>query len=500
MIKKKENFQELYNSLRFKMFYGTVGIYLLSYTIKLVLSLTKANYLGVVFSGSCMVLFIINSIYLYRNKTKIVFSTLILVVTILSEIFLSSILIGYKEGGDLLVVRDLVTINIMVLITAFMAGRKQTLILTILIITLFFFLAFSFDVELYRKYLYFLAFFTAVGCFIYSMLANLIEKTVKASMDAKAEIEELGRFRHNIIRLIFHDIKVPVGSIIELNRDLNTSGAQKTVFYARSIIKHLENVLDVEKLEEAELKPEYSTVNIAELIHSSIFMVETIAEQKELKIICKNCVDGSIKCDKNLTVRVLINLLSNAIKYSDNGKSIFIDSLIVDDKIKITVIDEGIGIEEQHLQKIFSKYYMVNPNSSNELRSSGLGLTFCKLAIEAQNGEIEVYSKLGEGSKFGFTLPGYGNGDLTVTLNLIEKNSFILTPSEKKILLPVCHQICNTPVYNLSEIIVKLKEIEIPEQGNISTWYENITAAVFAGNQSKYNALIEKVISQNDAN
>jgi signal transduction histidine kinase len=416
------------------------------------------------------------------------------------NIFVTGIISGYEPSGDVKVVRDLITLNIMVLITAFMVDRKHTIMLTVFLIASYFVMAFVFNIDLYADFLIFMSLFTLAALFIYSMLANLIEKTVKASMDAKEEVETLGRFRHNIIRLIFHDIKVPVGSIIELNRDLNTSGAQKTVFYARSIIKHLENVLDVEKLEEAELKPEYSTVNIAELIQSSIFMVETIADQKELKIICKNCVDGTIKCDRNLTVRVLTNLLSNAIKYSDKGKSIFIDTLVVDDKIKITVIDEGIGIDEQHLQKIFSKYYMVNPNSSNELRSSGLGLTFCKLAIEAQNGEIEVYSRLGEGSKFGFTLPGYSNGDLAISINFSEKNNFSLTSSEKMFLLPLCQQIQAIPVYKLSEIIVKLKEIEIPEKGNISTWNERITAAVYAGNQYKYNALIEKVISQNDAN
>jgi len=495
MTMKKENFYELYNSLRFKMFYGTIGIYLLSYTIKLILSISKANYLGVILAGSCILLFIMNSVFLYRNKTKIVFSTLMLVITILSEIFLSSILMGYKEGGDLLVVRDLVTINIMILITAFMAGRKPTLILTIIIVALYIILAFYFDVELYRKYLYFLAFFTAVGCFIYSMLSNLIEKTVKASMDAKVEVEKLGKFKQNIIRLIFHDIKVPVGSIIEINRELKTSGSQKTVFYAKSIIKHLETVLDVEQLEEAVLKPEYSNLNIEELIQSSIIMVETIANQKEIRIICKNCVDGSVLCDRNLTVRVLTNLLSNAIKYSDKGKTIFIETVVTNDKIKVLVIDEGIGIEAQHLDKIFSKYFMVNQNTSNELRSSGLGLTFCKLAVEAQNGSIEVSSNPGAGSVFGFTLSGYRTGETAVLIDIGEKLNFDLTPDEIKKLLPVCQQIRDIPIYRLSDIIIKLKEIKIPEKGNIAIWHENLSNSVYTGNQSFYKELIEKVIS-----
>ena len=355
MIKQKENFQDVYNSLRFKMFYGTMGIYFVAFTTKIFHGFSHNNELSVLFSSICLFIFLIISVYLYYNPKRIIISTLFLVFTIISEVFISGIFIGHDSGGDFLVVRDLISINIMILVTAFMTGRKYTILLSVLLIIQYILMSFVFSVELYSKYLVFLSYFTVAGCIIYSMLANLIEKTVKASMDAKSEIEELGRFRHNIIRLIFHDIKVPVGSIIELNRDLNTSGAQKTVFYARSIIKHLENVLDVEKLEEADLKPEYSTVNLAELIQSSIFMVETIAEQKELKIIFKNCVDGSIRCDRNLTVRVLTNLLSNAIKYSDKGKSIFIDTLVDEDEITITVIDEGIGIEEQYLQNIYSK-------------------------------------------------------------------------------------------------------------------------------------------------
>ena len=495
MIKEEENFYELYNGLRFKMFYATVGIYLLSYTINLILSVSKANYLGVILSGSCILLFIINSIYLYLNKTKIVFATTLLVITILSQIFLSSILIGYNEAGELMVVRDLATTNIMILITAFMAGRKPTLILTILLVAQYIILAFYFDIELHRKYLYFLTFYTAAGCFIYLMLSNLIEKTLKAGMDANVEIEKLGRFKQNIIRLIFHDIKVPVGSIIQINRELKTSGSQKTVFYAKSIIKHLENVLDVEQLEVAVIKPEYSNLNIQELIQSSIFMVETIANQKEIKIICKNCVDGSIICDRNLTIRVLTNLLSNAVKYSDQGKNISIETVVTNDKIKVLVIDEGIGIEPQHLDKIFSKFYMVNANSNNELRSSGLGLTFCKLAIDAQNGNVEVSSTPGKGSVFGFTLSGYRTGETTGSIKIGEKLYVELTPEEIKKLSPVCKQICDIPVYRLSDIMIKLKETEMPEKGNIAVWYDDLSNSVNTGNQSLYNELIEKVIS-----
>lgn len=106
-----------------------------------------------------------------------------------------------------------------------------------------------------------------------------------------------------------------------------------------------------------------------------------------------------------LVYRVLVNLLTNAIKHSPRGGRVIINSSLIEDHARIVVQDNGRGIPAEYHQKIFEKFSQVQARQDGQKHSSGLGLTFCKLAVEAHGGRIGVDSEEGQGSSFWFTLP-----------------------------------------------------------------------------------------------
>ncbi|HTP12975.1 MAG TPA: HAMP domain-containing sensor histidine kinase, partial [Bacteroidota bacterium] len=108
-----------------------------------------------------------------------------------------------------------------------------------------------------------------------------------------------------------------------------------------------------------------------------------------------------VSCDSDLIGRVIQNLFSNALKFTPPDGTITVEIERINDAVKLTVEDTGPGIPEHHLPKIFDKFYQAEVRGV----STGIGLTFCKLAVELHGGSIGVTSGVGKGSKFWFTLP-----------------------------------------------------------------------------------------------
>ena len=114
------------------------------------------------------------------------------------------------------------------------------------------------------------------------------------------------------------------------------------------------------------------------------------------------------KGDENIVKRIIINLLNNAMKYAADGGRVKIRAENTADKVKVSVIDTGLGIPEEFQEKIFDKYGQLENMRGGVRRGKGLGLTFCRLAVEAHGGNISVESDVGKGSSFIFTLPRPG--------------------------------------------------------------------------------------------
>ena len=201
--------------------------------------------------------------------------------------------------------------------------------------------------------------------------------------------------------MIVHDLKNPLNIILNLSE----VGLVKEA--GNKMLNLITNILDVSKFEEAKMVIKHDLFKLNSTINLSVEKILFVAGIAGIEIINKVDAGVTVKADYELIERIFINLLTNAIKFSPKNDKIYINAQDdLDNKfVKITVKDSGSGIPEEFKDRIFEKFTQVIAKDSASMRSTGLGLTFCKLAVEANGGKIGVESELKKGSTFWFTLP-----------------------------------------------------------------------------------------------
>lgn len=171
------------------------------------------------------------------------------------------------------------------------------------------------------------------------------------------------------------------------------------------LINLINNLLDIDRLDEGQMKIFREKVEVQKIIERSYESVDSLAERAGIKLtVCEQ--NDEISVDEGLVIQVLVNLLSNAVKFSAKNTSVLIDYSRDGDIGKFAVIDHGRGIPADKLGLVFERFKQVDElEDARKKKGSGLGLTICKKIVEAHGGTIGVDSVEGEGSTFWFTLP-----------------------------------------------------------------------------------------------
>ena len=230
------------------------------------------------------------------------------------------------------------------------------------------------------------------------------------------ELLALEQMREDLINMIIHDLKGPLGEITA-NLDLlsyvqlesqDRECLDTAIQGGENLLRMILNMLDVRKMEDGKLKLHYEEFDVCELIEGVIGKIKTLIKQKEMEV--KTVIDENVftwVADRSLIERVLVNLLNNAIRYSHQGGKVEIRSRYnhKSKQLQMEVRDNGKGIPREFQQKIFEKFGQVDADFSDRKNSTGLGLTFCRMAVEAHQGKIWVESGEEKGSRFIFLLP-----------------------------------------------------------------------------------------------
>lgn len=230
-------------------------------------------------------------------------------------------------------------------------------------------------------------------------------------------LKKLEHLRDNLTHMVVHDMRSPLTTIagyLTLLEDYEASklSANGLTFIreARQSIGRLVNtvnsMLDISRLEAGELKLNLSECALADLARSVLEGFEPLRGARKWTLDAP-AQPVKLNADAALISRVIQNLLANAIKFTSNDGSIHISISRADNEARITVADDGRGVPPQDQERIFEKFGQVE--NADTRTGTGLGLFFCKLAIELHGGRVGVESQAGKGSSFWITLPSEEN-------------------------------------------------------------------------------------------
>lgn len=237
--------------------------------------------------------------------------------------------------------------------------------------------------------------------------------------DKKSEIEQLKKlesFRKEFLGNVSHELKTPIFNIqgyIHTLLDGAVDDKEVHIHFLRKAAKSVdrltalvEDLEAISQLESGGLLMEMETFDISDLIKDVFDTLEVRAKEKNINFDFKEGCNKPffVEADKYRIRQVLVNLIYNSIKYGREGGYILIGLYDMDENILVEVTDDGIGIEEAHLPRLFERFYRVDKSRSREEGGTGLGLSIVKHIIEAHGQTINVRSSVGVGTTFGFTL------------------------------------------------------------------------------------------------
>ena len=219
---------------------------------------------------------------------------------------------------------------------------------------------------------------------------------------AREEIEELMRHRSVLTDMIVHDVNnlltITLGRayFIKQNKNLPESDRENAALIeksAKGIQFMVRSLLDVEKLESGTLPVSIESVNILEIIKERSQLLNSQAEENGITLKSPETNnDNSVLTDKDLIARVLDNIIFNAIKFCPKNGSIEINVNYENNKCFVAITNDGETIPREYHERIFEKFAQVEVRKGTQRKGVGLGLTFCKMAMEAMNGAISVRS------------------------------------------------------------------------------------------------------------
>jgi two-component system phosphate regulon sensor histidine kinase PhoR len=238
--------------------------------------------------------------------------------------------------------------------------------------------------------------------------------------EKKEEIEQLEtneRFRKEFLQNLSHEFKTPVFAIqgyvdtllqgaLE-NPEVNRRFLEKASTNIERLTNLLNDLDEISKLERGELHLLKQNFIIQDLVRETFESISIMAEQKNIRCFIKKGCESplGVFADKEKIRQVLLNLVENSIKYGKQNGTIVASMYITDGKhILVEIGDDGIGIPEKFLPRIFERFYRTDTGRSIDVTGSGLGLAICKHIIEAHGQTIHVRSRQDVGTSIGFTL------------------------------------------------------------------------------------------------
>lgn len=326
------------------------------------------------------------------------------------------------------------------------------------------------------------------------LLSSIFYFKLKESLsNVHQQNEELNRLinlKDWMLNMIVHDVKIPISRVLS-SCEMDIIQKSEIVPPSRQILEMVESILDVYKMEESKIFLKLSNQNIETIINEASEQVQYFLDDKRIsikKIFTSNLI---VEVDVRLLVRVFVNILINSVKFSRPNSVVEILTIPTDNKVRVEILDTGVGIAPENIDNIFEKYFQADDRSIGNTRSTGIGLAFCKLVINSHGGTIGAESKLNHGTKIWFELPLAAECELVCEKMFhVPLDEYEFDREDKELLEYYKSRLVDMAIYATGEIIDVFDDL--PENCSISLlkWKEDVVKSSITGNKIFFDRLM----------
>ncbi|NDI08235.1 MAG: histidine kinase [Actinobacteria bacterium] len=241
-----------------------------------------------------------------------------------------------------------------------------------------------------------------------------------------SEFRRLDAVRRDFVANISHELKTPIGALSILSEAVLEASddpvaiarfATRMQAEAKRLSDLVQEIINLSRIQDIDPLKNANPIVLSDLILQAMDESRLTAESREIKIEFLKNTDVTILGDESQLEMAISNLIENAINYSPNKTTVVVSLNRVNGLAEIKVKDQGIGISDENIERIFERFYRVDPARSRATGGTGLGLSIVKHIITNHGGDITVWSAQGEGSTFTMRLPEYiESGDLQENL------------------------------------------------------------------------------------
>ncbi len=269
---------------------------------------------------------------------------------------------------------------------------------------------------------------TAIAIMIYIYLVKIrtnrlltfqnqqIREANEALRESEKNLMELNATKDKFFSIISHDLKNPFASLLSISelmvesfdaadREDHRAGFKKINNSVKHLLDLLENLLTWSRSQRGRIKYDPTRFNLSTLIQENVNLHKLLAEKKGIMLLSPDNRDVYAYGDRDMINSVVRNLMTNAVKFTEANKRVEVRVEPGEVEVAVSVVDEGVGIDSENLQKLFRIDEKFKSTGTAGERGTGLGLIICREFVEKHGGQLRVKSEPGHGSTFTFTLP-----------------------------------------------------------------------------------------------